>query len=67
MRVGQTAVIGGGRKARYNCQGKMNFAQGKVREFYFRLRMGTLNKAWYFMRNIIPYFCLKLGKISQNL
>ena len=32
MRLEQTAIIGGGRKAGYNGQGKMNFGQGKVSE-----------------------------------
>ena len=32
MRVERTAIIGGGRKARYTGQGKMNFGQGKVSE-----------------------------------
>ena len=38
----QTSVReGGGRKVRYNSQGKINFGQGKVREFHFRLIVGT--------------------------
>ena len=37
----------------------MNFGQGKVREFHFRLRVGTLNKIniafsdWVIVKNLI--------------
>ena len=31
-----------GASVRKNGQGKMNFGQGKVREFHLRLRVGTL-------------------------
>ena len=33
---------GGVRESAVYGQGKMNFCQGKVREFHFRLRVGTL-------------------------
>ena len=46
-RAYQTPVRGGGgREPVINGQGKMNFGQGKVsevREFHFRLVVGTLN------------------------
>ena len=44
MRVKQTAVRGGGggECVRGKMVGKMNFGQGKVREFRFRQRVGTL-------------------------
>ena len=32
---------GGGGKVPYNGQGKMNFGQGKVRKFHFKLTVGT--------------------------
>ena len=35
------------------CQGKINFGQGKVREFYFRLRVGTL-KVLFTVTNCLP-------------
>ena len=40
--IGEAVKGDGGSKAWHNGQGKMNFGQGKVSEFHFRLRVGTL-------------------------